>query len=228
MINSQFINSIQGTSTLDSSNAARQGNTLGKDDFLKLFMTQLKYQDPTKPLDIYQMSQQLSQYSTVEQLHNISDELEEMKDLFNNLSYGQMAGIIGKEIEAGGNTVHMKSGASSLMTMDLAKKASVKVNIFNQDGELIRTIDAGYMDQGKINIEWDGLMNSGQSAPDGDYSFFAEAYDENGNPVEISSKIVGTVEGVRMDSGKTYLIVGNNGALIDMNNVKVIRSVGAE
>jgi len=75
--------------------------TLLKDDFLKLFIAQLKNQDPLSPMDDTQFLAQLAQFSTLEQMSNIADSVEELNF---NLSWlnsqallTQGAAMIGKE-----------------------------------------------------------------------------------------------------------------------------------
>ncbi len=199
-------------------------NTLGKDDFLKLFLTQLQHQDPTKPLDINEMSQQMAQFSTVEQLYNISEELGELKDIIGSLSYGQAASFIGKEVEAGGNTINVKDGTASLITLDLPEKGNVTVDIFDSEGELVRVLDAGMHDAGQFNLLWDGKSTDGKPVPDGKYTFIANAVDVNGKALKIDSQIRGIVDGVKIEDGKMYLVLGDNSALVELNNVGLIRS----
>ena len=223
MINTSPLTKPQSTVTTDGYTDPA-ANTLGKDDFLKLFLTQLRYQDPTKPLDINEMSQQMAQFSTVEQLYNISDELGQLKDTISNLSYGQAASLIGKEVQAGGNTVNVKDGTASLITMDLSEKANVTVDIFNSEGDLIRVINAGTHDPGQFNLVWDGRYENGKIAPDGKYTFIANATDLTGNPVNVNSRIRGIVDGVKIEDGKTYLVLKGNSMLVELNSVGLIRT----
>ena len=203
-------------------------NTLGKDDFLKLFLTQLQYQDPTEPLDINEMSQQMAQFSTVEQLHNISDELEELKDIISNLSLGQAASFLGKEVVAGGNGLTVKDGEASLITLDLPEKANVTVDIFDSEGELVRVLDAGVHDSGQFNLVWDAKYTDGKVVPDGKYTFIASATDADGKPVKVDSKIAGIVKGVKTEDGKTFLVLGENSTLVDLHDVSLIRESNSE
>ncbi|NHN28379.1 flagellar hook assembly protein FlgD [Paenibacillus agricola] len=66
---------------------------LGKDEFLKILMTQLKHQDPTDPLKDKEFIAQMAQFTSVEQLTNMNAELKLMRQ-----SIGQSSSLIGKEV----------------------------------------------------------------------------------------------------------------------------------
>src|SRR3954468_21248069 len=80
-----------------ASTAALQNPTsiLGKDDFLKLLVTQLKYQDPLKPTDQSQFMSQMAQFSTVEGIPNLQSSLDTMTK---SASVSQAVGLIGKQV----------------------------------------------------------------------------------------------------------------------------------
>jgi flagellar basal-body rod modification protein FlgD len=69
--------------------------TLGKDDFLKLLVAQLKYQDPLKPSDQSQMMSQMAQFSMVEGINNLQASIT---SLGTTSSVSQAVGLIGKEL----------------------------------------------------------------------------------------------------------------------------------
>lgn len=73
--------------------ASKNSNELGKDAFLKLMMAQMQNQDPLSPMDNTQMVAQMAQFTSVEQLTNISEQLEKMGE-----SLGNASGLIGKEV----------------------------------------------------------------------------------------------------------------------------------
>lgn len=66
---------------------------LGKDQFLKILITQLQNQDPMQPMEDKEFIAQMAQFSSVEQLVNISSQLKSL-----NQSLGAVSGMIGREI----------------------------------------------------------------------------------------------------------------------------------
>lgn len=85
---------------MDISSAAAAGKTLGKDEFLKLFVNQLKYQDPLKPMDSTEFTAQLAQFSSLEQLTNVSASMQQVASLQQLANNASAAGLIGRNIKA--------------------------------------------------------------------------------------------------------------------------------
>ena len=69
---------------------------LGKDDFLKLLITQLTHQDPTEPMDDREFIAQMAQFSTLEQMTNLSAEFERLRGL---LQSGLAVSLLGKTVD---------------------------------------------------------------------------------------------------------------------------------
>ena len=68
-------NTIEGRKT---------SHELGKDDFLKLLLTQLSHQDPTSPMDNNEFIAQMAQFSSLELMHNMANGFEKMTNMMNN------------------------------------------------------------------------------------------------------------------------------------------------
>ena len=77
---------------------------MDKDDFLKLLITQLTHQDPTKPMEDKEFIAQMAQFSTLEQMNNMSSEFEKLARM---LTSGNAMELLGKtvEIAEGNHTV---------------------------------------------------------------------------------------------------------------------------
>lgn len=74
----------------------KPSHELGKDDFLKLLITQLSHQDPTKPTDNTQMIAQMAQFSSLEQMTNMNQEFSKMNQM---LVSAQGVNTIGKTVD---------------------------------------------------------------------------------------------------------------------------------
>ncbi len=100
----------------------RQGaKNLGKDDFLKLLITQLSHQDPTQPVSDQQFIAQMAQFSSLEQMQNIATGIEKMGE---RQAYGMVGKfIVGKDFATG----EMISGVAKALFYDHAGQAFLKV-----------------------------------------------------------------------------------------------------
>ena len=90
-------NNTQDT-TQAVSNVAK--DTLGKDAFLQLLVTQMRYQDPLDPMDNGEYLAQLAQFSALEQMTNVATGLSNIMDVVNNIDtsllVGQLTSMIGQ------------------------------------------------------------------------------------------------------------------------------------
>ena len=77
-------------------NGRRSSNELGKDDFLKILIAQLSNQDPTSPLENTEFIAQMAQFSSLEQMTNMSQSFEKMAGF---ISSSEAQGMLGKTVE---------------------------------------------------------------------------------------------------------------------------------
>ena len=117
--------SVASTSTSGSqATAGTKKNTLTQDDFLKLFTTQMRYQNPLEPLDNFQMATQLAQFNTVDSLTRMNETLTQLMAAQNSMSNVQAAGLIGKKVMAQGNRLAIQQGAVSEGMYQLTRPAN--------------------------------------------------------------------------------------------------------
>lgn len=199
--------------------------TLGKDDFLKLLVTQMQFQDPLKPMDNTELTAQLTQFSSLDQLTSINDNITKMSDNQGGLNDVQSVNFIGKEITAKGNKVYISKDVSpSPIGYTLNNGVtSLDVSISDKDGKVIRTINIGQQDAGNQSFTWDGKNSTGNQEAEGEYTFSISAKDINGNSIDIPTNVTGTVTGVSFDNNVPYLMLG--GTKIAVSDVSQVKEV---
>jgi len=185
-------------------------NMLGKDDFLYLLVTQLKYQDPLNPLDSTDFTSQLAQFSSLEQLENANKNLEQLKYAQIDMNNSQATAFIGKTVFAYGDHVNLTDGVAKNIYFELASNAdSVYLNIYDNSNNLVKTIENGPLNSGKNQLSWDGRDNAGNKVSDGNYNFEVFAYDRYDIPVDTVSYTESVISGVTYIDGETVLNSGN-------------------
>ncbi|WP_243663294.1 flagellar hook assembly protein FlgD [Rhodothermus marinus] len=142
---------------------------LDKEAFLRLLVTQLRYQDPINPLDSREFAAQLAQFSTVEQLIGINETLAAQSDAYAALAQGihnsVAAGLVGKVIEAEGDRLTWGGEDPVPFRIELGDAAQqVSIQIRNEAGEVVRTIFLSPKAAGEHAVEWDGKKRCGRGA----------------------------------------------------------------
>ncbi len=203
---------------IPSVNGAMQGygggskSILGKDDFLKMLVMQLRFQDPLNPMNGTEFAAQLAQFSSVEQLTNINTSLDASLDasylmtqaITNSLS----ASLIGKDVKATAETFHFGGSGNVRLGYTLSSAADhVTVKILDESGTVVRTITNSGTAKGDNTFTWDGLNNDGEAVPAGTYRFTVEAADANGQSIQASRYLYGTVSGVRFREDGSFFVV---------------------
>ncbi|NLY11493.1 MAG: flagellar hook assembly protein FlgD [Firmicutes bacterium] len=107
-----YFQTVQAASQAETQKQnSKQNNTinaLGKDEFLKLLITQLKYQDPISPVDDKEFIAQLAQFSSLEQMQNLNQTIGQMMESQQRLTaLGQATSLLGRTVE-----IYSKEGES--------------------------------------------------------------------------------------------------------------------
>jgi len=205
---------ISDTASADLHDSLTKNQIMGKDDFLKLLVNQLKYQDPINPMGNTEFASQLAQFSQLESLQQLNTSAENQLVLDQSLNNSFMINLIGKDVEAYGNKIKVEGGNTEIK-YSIASKAEVKIKIYNEDGTLIKTIDQGTLKGGEHKFSWDGMADSGLVA-NGNYRFEIEAKDGDAD-VTSYGMITGTISGISYDQGSPYITV--NGESINLGDI---------
>ena len=204
------VSSVASTVNSNSTTPTTHKTTLTQDDFMNLFVTQLKFQNPLQPLDNNQMATQMAQFNTVDALATMNTTLNQMMTNQTSLSNLQASTLIGKKIQAKGNNLAIQNGVVSNGAYQLSQAGNVTIQISDSSGNLVRQINAGSKDTSVQNIGWDGKNQQGTALPDGTYTFKVLAADQKGQAVTATTYQVGTVDGVSFGNGTAYFQVGGN------------------
>lgn len=186
-------------------------NELGKDDFLKLMTTQLRHQDPTNPLKNEQMAAQLAQFSSLEQMLNMNQNIEKLAAAQKPTEQMIAASMIGKKVTTANTHIMLEKNGKPDLKFNMPQDcAEAKLIVMNAKGEPVREMDLGEITQGPQSIRWDGKNNKNQDQPVGDYTFAVQAADKDGKSIEVKMDSAGVVTGVAIEGGKSYLVVDGN------------------
>jgi flagellar basal-body rod modification protein FlgD len=184
--------------------------TLGKDDFMRIMITQMRHQDPTKPFDAEQMASQMAQFASVEQLSNINSAVAKMGAANQPLEKMAMTNLIGKTVTVDrGKFAHTEGQSESLSFALPQDAATVKIAISNEQGEKVLEKDLGPMKKGETAFSWDGNKVNTLPAKAGTYSFDIEAVDQRGTVMQLNPQRKAMVVGVSFEGSEPVLLVGD-------------------
>lgn len=199
-----------------ASSSQTKKTTMGKDDFLKMLIAQLKNQDPLNPLDGTNFAAQLAQFSSLEQLQNMSTQLETMSSSFSSMNNVQVANLIGNEVSAKGNSTNVEGSTNTLYYNLPSDVKQGNVKIYDAQGILVRTQTFGSQKAGINSLTWNCA-----NLPAGTYTFEISATDTSGKDITPTTMVTGKVTGATFKSGVPYLTVnGQDLAFADIISIR--------
>lgn len=195
---------------------------MGKDAFLQLLVTQLKLQDPTNPMDDKQLTAQLAQFSSLESLNNIQNTVEKIASKFDDTNILSGLKFLGTEVRVSGKEIIKQDGKISQVTYKLNGDATrTYVNIFDQYGNIVNTVELGPKSEGSYIFQWDGKDFDGNVLPDGQYSLAFGAEGPDGESVLIDTEVYGKVVGVTKQDSNIILEL-EDGRKVSMDKVESV------
>jgi flagellar basal-body rod modification protein FlgD len=204
-------------STTSTRKTAATTTALGKDDFMKLLLAQLKNQNPLNPMEGTEFAVQLAQFSSLEQLTNLNTEIKTQGINQLTLGYAQSVSMIGKEVVAqNGNTVMVDRSSVDLNYQLSGAAEAVDILIYDQNGKLMKVIEGSGKSEGQNSTTWNC-----SDMPQGQYTFQVSAKDANGDSVTTSPMVSGKVTAVHFKNNAITLTV--NGQELALNNVVSVK-----
>jgi flagellar basal-body rod modification protein FlgD len=196
--------------------------TLGKDDFLKIMLSQMKNQDPLNPFKSDQMGTQIAQFTSVEQLQNMNQTLGKMTNQNKPLENLAITQLIGKQVTVDRDRFEHHEGQTDTVSFHLPQNAATVVaSLISDTGEEVYRRDIGQHPQGDVSFNWDGIRSNTLPAKSGHYRVQVEAKDDSGRPVTVDQRRQTQVVGVSFEGAEPVLLVGDSNRVekIGMRNV---------
>lgn len=195
----------QSFSSLTGSNTTIAENFTA---FLSLLTTQLKNQSPLEPLDTNQFTQQLVQFTEVEQSLKQNKSLESITSQLAAMETSNAVGYIGSNVAASGVRTALENGHAE-WRFDAASSGTANINVIDRNGNVVWS-EARAMRGGREAFVWDGRTVDGDTAPDGLYSIQVMGENGEGERVAIETEILGRVSEVEFGAEGPMLVVGNS------------------
>ena len=180
---------------LDVPQTQRKGD-LAQEDFLQLMLTQLKNQDPFKPMESGEFLGQLAQFGTVQGLAGLQTSFDSLASSLVSSQALQASTLVGRSALAEASTLSIAAGEPVGGAVDLpAGTSAVTVSVRDALGQTVRTLELGSQPAGLAAFSWDGRDDDGLAAPAGTYTFTA-AYRSDTETVAADTLVRAPIESV--------------------------------
>lgn len=197
-------------SSVGNTSSATDRGTIASnfDTFLQLLTTQLRNQNPTEPIDTNEFTQQLVQFTEVEQSVKTNENLEALAQLSAANAITGSVSYIGKTVSLDGKTATLNNGNASWSFDSPESSSNTTFTIKNSSGQVVYSETRG-IEEGVSDFNWNGRTSTGAFAPNGDYTLSINATNSQGGTINVSTSATGVVDGVDMSGAEPVLLVGS-------------------
>jgi len=178
------------------------------DTFLKLLTTQLQNQDPMSPMDSNQFTQELVEFSGVEQQINTNDNLKTLIALAQGNSTANAVSYLGKTVTITNGDAPLQNGAANWTYALGAASTSTTLTITDSTGKVVFS-GPGETAAGQHAFSWNGEDNNGNTLPDGTYKLAVTATAADGSAIDSAVATTGVVSEVDLSNSEPMLLIGN-------------------
>lgn len=202
------VSSMNQTASSGITGSLTGGNNLGKDDFLLLLVTQLQNQDPLNPQDPTEFTSQLAQYSSLEQLFTVNDQLGQLETANGNVVQMTALGLMGQNVVVQSDSFTLGDDPVTLGYRLSENVDEAQLLVQNADGQTVATLQGTDLSAGEHYIAWNGTATSGAPLPAGDYQIKTVTRRDGETTSSGSPLIKTTVTGVDLNGGSSVLVTG--------------------
>lgn len=186
------------------------GAKLGKDEFLKLLVAQLRNQDPTNPSRPEEFAAQLAQFSSLEQLINVNETLSAQAEanaaMAQALNNSAAVNVLGRTVLALGDSVQVTGAGEETITAGVGGTGgTATLTLYDVNGGKVGSRELGTIGGGRQEIELGSLAEG--LAP-GRYRYELTVTDAAGEPVQVQTFSRMAIDGLRYGPRGPMLISG--------------------
>jgi flagellar basal-body rod modification protein FlgD len=196
-----FLNSQQAKTS-----EAKDTGQLALEDFMSLMTTQLKNQDPLKPMESGDFLGQIASFGTVSGIADLQASFSSFAKSMQSDQALQGSSLVGRSVLVPSSIGYMTADSGLTGQINVAEPVTdLKVTIYNEAGVAVRTLEMGSA-SGYTNFSWDGFDNNGTASPEGVYQFKATGT-VNGENTAFATATIAKVSSVLVGSGSQGLTV---------------------
>jgi flagellar basal-body rod modification protein FlgD len=180
---------------------------MGRDDFMKLLLTQLRHQDPLSPMEPHEFASQLASFSSVEQLAQINDGLAyqieniQMDTVLSKTSFS--AALLGRFVLGEGNQISISEDGAGEIHVDVGEGGGMAtLRLLDSSGVEVASHDLGPVAAGRQ------VLSLPDDLPPGTYTYEITVTDTQGQLVPVTTYTSGIVDRVLFEDGRIVLRIG--------------------
>jgi flagellar basal-body rod modification protein FlgD len=204
---SDLISFVPPPAAASGANAAQSASTLSTnfDTFLTILTAQIQNQDPLEPMDSTQFTEQLVQFSGVEQQIRVNTQLETLIAATNSSAGASLSGYLGQDAEIDSAGAQFTGDPINWRYELPSDATSTTVTVTDAAGKVLYS-ETGELTAGKHDFTWDGtLLKGGKAAADQPYWISVVAEDANKKAITPSHSLVTRITGVDLTYGEPAL-----------------------
>lgn len=194
-----------------------------KNEFLQLFVAQLKNQNPLEPQDGADFLAQLAQFSTVEGIKNMETAFNRIADSLNSSQAMQATNLVGKKVHVRTDVGLHLPGNKITGSIELPRAVNdLVLEVQDETGRVVNSYDLNAQSKGDLAFGWDGMDSNGNAVPSGVYRFVAKAH-VDGVLNQFDTYIAANVDSVTINKNGQPMTLNVSGfGKVSVNDIKTI------
>jgi flagellar basal-body rod modification protein FlgD len=186
--------------------------TLTQEDFFSLLTEQLANQDPTKPVDNDQMVAQMTSFTMADGIEQLNDKFSDFATSMTSNQALQASSLIGQEVLLQGDIGYISAEGQNVSGVVIADQSvqGLEITIERENGEIIKSINAGTQAAGNVEFNWDGTDANGNNMPVGNYVVRAQG-NVAGESIVLPTAINRHVDSVSLAASSQGIILNLDG-----------------